>query len=178
MRIFRARMTMVITSMNNASLKFKKDTALKRDSKKSAADSGKVQSLKGTTALHSETAMRRKSLVTFEDSKAEKQFYEKTFAMWNMLDKFSRAKVCERVMHKMYRSNRIAVIDYCTNLLPKWESWKAAENIRDSVKFQIGDASRRKRWSDAGTMVAPEFPRLRLQALQFALSAFCFTITY
>ena len=63
------------------------------------------------------------------------------------------------------RSNRAAVIDYCTNLLPKWESWKAAEDIRDSVKFQIGDASasRRKRWNESGTMAAPEYPRLRFR---------------
>ena len=163
-RTFRARSTLVMTSMNIASLKYKKDVVLKRDSKKAGAESGKhlVQSLKGTAAQQSE-AGRRKSLVTFEDSKSEKQFFEKSFAMWNILDKFSRAKVCERVLQKMYRSNRAAVIDYCTNLLPKWESWKAAEDIRDSVKFQIGDASRRKRWNESGTMAAPEYPRLRFR---------------
>jgi hypothetical protein len=163
MRTFRARMALVITAMNAASLKFKKETALKRDSKKTVAESGKAQSLKGTAAHTVEATGRRKSLVTFEDSKAEKQFYEKTFSMWNLLDKFSRAKVCERVLHKMYHSNRNAVKNYCTILLPKWESWKAAEDIRDSVKFQIGDVSRRKRWNDSGTMAAPEYPRLRLQ---------------
>jgi hypothetical protein len=165
MRTFRARLTLVMTSMNIASLKYKKDVALKRDSKKAGAELGKhlVQSLKGTAAQPSEAGGRRKSLVTFEDSKSEKQFYEKSFAMWNILDKFSRSKVCERVLHKMYRSNRIAVIDYCTNLLPKWESWKAAEDIRDSVKFQIGDASRRKRWNESGAMAAPEYPRLRFR---------------
>jgi hypothetical protein len=54
------------------------------------------------------------------------------------------------------------VIEYCTKTLPKWEAWKAAEDIRDSVKFAIGDASRRRRWSECGAMAAPEYPRFRL----------------
>jgi hypothetical protein len=162
-------MSLIMASMNAASLKFKKDIALKRDSKRSAAELGKSQSLKGATAHNSEVTGRRKSLVTFEDSKAEKQFFEKSYAMWNLLDRFSRAKVCERVLHKIYRSNRNAVKDYCTNLLPKWESWKAAEDIRDSVKFQIGDVSRRKRWNDSGTMAAPEYPRLRFRKIHSVL---------
>ena len=146
--------------------------------KKAAAESGKpaVQLEKSSAASASDKGGRRKSLVTFDDSKAEKQFFDKAFSMWNLLDKFSRSKVCERALKKMYRSNRVAVVDYYTTLLPKWEAWKAAEDIRDSVKFQIGDTSRRKRWTDSCTMAAPEYPRLRCQAKSFCnpTSAKCF----
>jgi hypothetical protein len=154
---------LVITYMNAASLKYKKDAVLKRDTKsvkKAAAESGKP-AVQHETAPASDKGGRRKSLVTFDDSKAEKQFFDKSFSMWNILDKFSRAKVCQRALNKMYRANRVAVTDYYTTLLPKWEAWKAAEDIKDSVKFQIGDTSRRKRWTDSCTKAAPEYPKLR-----------------
>ena len=180
MLVFRARLVLVITYMNAASLKYKKDATLKRDSKavkKAAAESGKpaVQQEKSSAASASDKGGRRKSLVTFDDSKAEKQFFDKAFSMWNLLDKFSRSKVCERALNKMYRSNRVAVVDYYTTLLPKWEAWKAAEDIRDSVKFQIGDTSRRKRWTDSCTMAAPEYPRLRCQAKSLQPDISCVT---
>jgi hypothetical protein len=169
MMVFHSRLTCLIASMNAASIKHKKEAALKRDlkaTKKIAAELGKATSQPDqvSTAQTGDKGARRKSLVAFDDSKTDKQFFDTTFSMWNILDKFSRAKVCERVLLKMYRSNRIAVKDYNINLLPKWEAWKTAENIRDSVKFQMGDASRRKRWNDSGTMVAPEYPRIRCHA--------------
>ncbi len=169
MIMFNSRLTCLIISMNSASIKHKKEAALKRDlkaTKKIAVESGKATSQPDqvSKAQTSDKGARRKSLVCFEDSKTDKQFYDTAFSMWNILDKFSRAKVCERALLKMYRSNRIAVKDYNTNLLPKWEAWKTAENIRDSVKFQMGDASRRKRWNDSGAMVAPEYPRIRFHA--------------
>ena len=175
--MFHARATVMIASMNASSLKYKKEQVLKRDlkaTKKASAESSKAaaQPELGTSAQTGDKASRRKSLVSFDDSKTEKQFYDTAFSMWNILDKFSRSKVCERALQKMYRSNRAAVKDYCTNLLPKWEAWKTTESIKDSVKFQMGDASRRKRWNDAGTMSAPEYPRLRFHTnlLSFHLS--------
>jgi len=178
MRVFNARLALMITSMNIASLKFKKDLALKRDnskaSKKAAADKEKaaVQPEKDSAAQAADKGKRKGSLVTFDDSKSEKAFYDKTFSMWNLLDKFSRAKVCERVLQKMYRSHRIDVIEYNTKTLPKWEAWKTAQDIRDSVKFHMNDASssKRKSWISSGTMVAPEFPRLRCQPKMSAAS--------
>ena len=170
MRVFNARVGLMIASMNNASLKFKKDLAIKRDtskaSKKAAAGKDKtaVQAEKPLATQVVDKGVRRASLVTFDDSKA---VYEKTFSMWMILDKFSRAKVCERVLQKLYRSHRMAVIEYSTKILPKWEAWRAAQDIRDSVKSYINDASSRssrsKSFISSGTMAAPEYPRLRCQ---------------
>ena len=116
MRVFNARVGLMIASMNNASLKFKKDLAIKRDTSKA---SKKAAAGKDKTAVQAEKqsatqvvdkvdkGVRRASLVTFDDSKV---VYEKTFSMWMILDKFSRAKVCERVLQKLNRSHRMAVI--------------------------------------------------------------------
>ena len=196
MRVFNARVGLMIASMNNASLKFKKDLAIKRDTSKA---SKKAAAGKDKTAVQAEKqsatqvvdkvdkGVRRASLVTFDDSKV---VYEKTFSMWMILDKFSRAKVCERVLQKLYRSHRMAVKEYSTKILPKWEAWRAAQDIRDSVKSYITDASSRssrsqsiissgtmaapdndassrssrsKSFISSGTMAAPEYPRLRCQ---------------